>query len=238
MPINILNTLLLSEGSLKNLKVNFSKADSIPFYGINFDDGKGVHVDNFSNRGNSGLPLGTFNKATMNAFHAKLDYDLIVLQYGANILNYGTLDYSWYERRMTKVVEHLKACFPGVAILIISTADKSSKYDLEMKTDAAVIPLSTAQKRYAIKSESSFVNLFTLMGGDGSMVKWVESVPSKANKDYTHFNHRGAKEVANIVFNQLHQGYEAYKKLRSKRKTSLSNQINSPDLRKNSIDEE
>lgn len=238
MPINILNTLLLSEGSPKNLKVNFSKADSIPFYGINFDDGKGVHVDNFSNRGNSGLPLGTFNKATMNAFHAKLDYDLIVLQYGANILNYGTLDYSWYERRMTKVVEHLKACFPGVAILIISTADKSSKYDLEMKTDAAVIPLSTAQKRYAIKSESSFVNLFTLMGGDGSMVKWVESVPSKANKDYTHFNHRGAKEVANIVFNQLHQGYEAYKKLRSKRKTSLSNQINSPDLRKNSIDEE
>lgn len=238
MPINILNTLPLSEGSLKNLKVNFSKADSIPFYGINFDDGKGVHVDNFSNRGNSGLPLGTFNKATMNAFHAKLDYDLIVLQYGANILNYGTLDYSWYERRMTKVVEHLKACFPGVAILIISTADKSSKYDLEMKTDAAVIPLSTAQKRYAIKSESSFVNLFMLMGGDGSMVKWVESVPSKANKDYTHFNHRGAKEVANIVFNQLHQGYEAYKKLRSKRKTSLSNQINSPDLRKNSIDEE
>ncbi len=238
MPSTILNTLTLAEGNLKNLKVNFSKADSIPFYGINFDDGKGVHVDNFSNRGNSGLPLGTFNKATMNAFHAKLDYDLIVLQYGANILNYGTLDYSWYERRMTKVVEHLKACFPGVAILIISTADKSSKYDLEMKTDAAVIPLSTAQKRYAIKSESSFVNLFTLMGGDGSMVKWVESVPSKANKDYTHFNHRGAKEVANIVFNQLNQGYEEYKKLRSKRKTTLSNQINSPDLRKDSIDEE
>jgi hypothetical protein len=76
------------------------------------------------------------------------------------------------------------------------------------------------------------------MGGDGSMVKWVESVPSKANKDYTHFNHRGAKEVANIVFNQLNQGYEEYKKLRSKRKTTLSNQINSPDLRKDSIDEE
>ena len=123
-PSTILNTLTLSEGNLKNLKVNFSKADSIPFYGINFDDGKGVHVDNFSNRGNSGLPLGTFNKATMNAFHAKLDYDLIILQYGANILNYGSLDYSWYERRMTKIVAHLKACFPGVSILIISTADK------------------------------------------------------------------------------------------------------------------
>ena len=237
-PSTILNTLTLSEGNLKNLKVNFSKADSIPFYGINFDDGKGVHVDNFSNRGNSGLPLGTFNKATMNAFHAKLDYDLIVLQYGANILNYGSLDYSWYERRMTKIVAHLKACFPGVSILIISTADKSSKYDLEMKTDAAVIPLNTAQKRYAIKSESSFVNLYMLMGGDGSMVKWVEAVPSKANKDYTHFNHRGAKEVGNIIFTQVNQGYEMYKKLRKKRKTTLSDQKDPTDLLKDSIHEE
>ncbi|MBP6074483.1 MAG: hypothetical protein KA486_05915 [Flavobacterium sp.] len=233
MPSTILNTLTLAEGNLKNLKVNFSNADSIPFYGINFDDGKGVHVDNFSNRGNSGLPLGTFNKATMNAFHAKLDYDLIVLQYGANILNYGTLDYSWYERRMTKVVEHLKACFPGVAIVIISTADKSSKYDLEMKTDAAVIPLNTAQKRYAIKSESSFVNLFELMGGEGSMVKWVETAPSKANKDYTHFNHRGAKEVANIVFSQLNQGYELYKNLRKKRKPVLSTQKDKTNWQEN-----
>lgn len=237
-PSTILNTLTLSEGNLKNLKVNFSKADSIPFYGINFDDGKGVHVDNFSNRGNSGLPLGTFNKATMNAFHAKLDYDLIILQYGANILNYGSLDYSWYERRMTKIVAHLKACFPGVSILIISTADKSSKYDLEMKTDAAVIPLNTAQKRYAIKSESSFVNLYMLMGGDGSMVKWVEAVPSKANKDYTHFNHRGAKEVGNIIFTQVNQGYEMYKKLRKKRKKTLSDQKDPTDLLKDSIHEE
>ncbi|MQP24827.1 hypothetical protein GFJ94_07085 [Flavobacterium sp. LMO8] len=217
-PNNTLNTLTLSEGSLKSIKVNFKQADSIPIYGFNFDDGKGVHVDNFSNRGNSGLPLGSFDINTMRAFHDKLDYDLIVLQYGANVLNYGSLNYSWYEKRMAKVVAHLKECFPGVAILIISTADKSTKYDLEMKTDSAVIPLNAAQKRYAIKSESSFVNMYTLMGGNGSMIQWVEQEPARANKDYTHFNHRGAKEVANLIFTQLNQGYETYKGLRKKRK--------------------
>lgn len=214
-PNNLLNTLTLSEASLKNLKVNFKKADSIPIYGFNFDDGKGVHVDNFSSRGNSGLPLGNFDMATMRAFHAKLEYDLIILQYGANILNHGTLDYSWYENRMTRVVNHLKQCFPGVAILIISTADKSTKYEMEMRTDAAVVPLSSAQKKYAIKAKASFVNLYTLMGGAGSMVKWVEQVPSRANKDYTHFNYRGAKEVANLIFQQIDKGYEHYKRLRS-----------------------
>lgn len=237
-PNSLLNTLTLSEGSLKNLKVNFSKADSIPFYGVNFDDGKGVHVDNFSNRGNSGLPLGTFDAATMKAFHAKLDYDLIVLQYGANVLNYGIKDYTWYEKRMTKVVQHLKGCFPGVSILIISTADKSTKYDLEMKTDSAVVPLNMAQKRYAIKSESSFVNLYTLMGGNGSMVQWVEAVPAKANKDYTHFNHRGAKEVANIIYSQINQGYETYKNLRKKRKPITPIKKEAVIIKNDSIHEE
>jgi hypothetical protein len=217
-PNKLVNTIALSEGNLKSIKVNFKKADSIPIYGFNFDDGKGVHVDNFSNRGNSGLPIGSFDVATMRAFHSKLDYDLIVLQYGANVLNYGSLNYGWYEKRMTKVVAHLKECFPGVSILIVSTADKSTKYDLEMKTDSAVVPLNTAQKRYAIKSESSFVNMYTLMGGDGSMIQWVEQEPARANKDYTHFNHRGAKQAANLIFTQLNQGYEMYKELRKKRK--------------------
>ena len=237
-PNNTLNTLTLSEGSLKNLKVNFKKADSIPIYGFNFDDGKGVHVDNFSNRGNSGLPLGSFDINTMRAFHAKLDYDLILLQYGANVLNYGTLDYTWYEKRMTKVVNHLKECFPGVAILIVSTADKSTKYDLEMKTDSAVVPLNRAQKKYAIKSEASFVNMYTLMGGDGSMVKWVEEVPSKANKDYTHFNHRGAKEAANLIFTQLNQGYETYKALRKKKKPAAPIKKVSAIIKNDSVNEE
>lgn len=217
-PNALVNTVVLSESNLKSIKVNFKKADSIPIYGFNFDDGKGVHVDNFSNRGNSGLPIGSFDVATMRAFHSKLDYDLIVLQYGANVLNYGSLNYGWYEKRMAKVVAHLKECFPGVAVLIVSTADKSTKYDLEMKTDSAVVPLNTAQKRYAIKSESSFVNMYTLMGGDGSMIQWVEQEPARANKDYTHFNHRGAKEAANLIFTQLNKGYEMYKELRKKRK--------------------
>ena len=149
----------------------------------------------------------------MKQFQEQLHYDLIVLHYGTNVLNYGSYNYSWYEKRMSKTVEHLKECFPGVAILIVSTADKSTKYDLEMKTDSAVVPLMLAQKKYAIKSESAFVNLYTLMGGDGSMVQWVDEEPARANKDYTHFNFRGAKEVAKLIFSQIDEGYKNIKKL-------------------------
>ncbi len=216
-PDSVLNTTLIGS-DYKSLKINFNQVKDIPFYGLNFDDGKGVHVDNFSSRGNSGLPLGTLNIDLIKAFHAKFNYNLIVLQFGTNVLNYGTLNYSWYEKKMNKVIQHLRLCFPEVPILIISTADKATKYDLEMKTDSAVVPLAQAQKRYAVQSESGFVNLYQLMGGDGSMIKWVEEKPAKAGKDYTHFNMKGSKEVAKLIFNEIDKGYQEYKKLRKEAK--------------------
>ncbi|KAF2514180.1 SGNH/GDSL hydrolase family protein [Flavobacterium foetidum] len=217
LPNNLVNTLKVSSGSIKSFKANFIHADSIPIFGFNFDNGVGVHVDNFSQRGNSGLPISIFDANVMQAFNANLKYDLVILHYGTNVLNYGTKNYSWYEKGMTKAVNKIKESFPGVSILIVSTADKSTKYDLEMKTDSAVVPLMKAQKKYALETESGFVNLYTLMGGDGSMVKWVDEAPAKANKDYTHFNQRGAKAIGKLLYDQLNKGYEEYKILREKR---------------------
>jgi hypothetical protein len=76
------------------------------------------------------------------------------------------------------------------------------------------------------------------MGGNGSMVQWVEAVPAKANKDYTHFNHRGAKEVANIIYSQINQGYETYKNLRKKRKPITPIKKEAVIIKNDSIHEE
>jgi lysophospholipase L1-like esterase len=221
-PNNLVNTLKVSSGSIKAFKANFVQADSIPIYGFNFDNGSGVHVDNFSQRGNSGLPISMFDTNVMQGFNNSLKYDLVILHYGTNVLNYGTKNYFWYEKGMTKVVNKIKESFPGVSILIISTADKSTKYEQEMKTDSAVVPLMKAQKKYALETESGFVNLYTLMGGDGSMVKWVDESPARANKDYTHFNQRGAKAIGKLLYDQLNKGYEEYKTLREKRDAGSS----------------
>ena len=242
-PNNLVNTLKVTSGSIKAFKANFVQADSIPIYGFNFDNGSGVHVDNFSQRGNSGLPISMFNADVMQAFNNSLKYDLVILHYGTNVLNYGTKNYSWYEKGMKKTVNKIKESFPGVSILIVSTADKSTKYDLEMKTDSAVVPLMKAQKRYALETESGFVNLYTLMGGDGSMVKWADEAPARANKDYTHFNQRGAKAIGNLLYGQLNKGYEQYKALREKRdvadkpKTVRKAKADSVSVKKDSLNE-
>ena len=211
-PVGSLNTLKISDGAIRNLKINFNQADSIPIYGFDFTSKEsGIQVDNFSSRGNSGLPLSLLQPALMNRFQKELQYNLIVLHYGTNVLNYGSRNYNWYTKQMSRVVEHLRTCFPEAAILVISTADKATKYDLHMKTDSAVVPLMKAQRKYAIEKHAGFFNLFESMGGENAMISWVETEPAKANKDYTHFNHRGAQQVGKMVFDYLEQGFEDYK---------------------------
>ncbi|MGL5111488.1 MAG: hypothetical protein ACRC6O_02490, partial [Flavobacterium sp.] len=85
----------------------------------------------------------------------------------------------------------------------------------EIKTDSAVVPLTQAQRKYAVSTQSGYVNLYTLMGGDGSIVKWADDEPVMANKDYTHFNQRGSKKVAGMLYQQIMNGYQEYKRLRS-----------------------
>ncbi len=237
-PKSMLNTISFSDAALKSLKAEFVQADSIPLYGFNFDDGVGVHVDNFSQRGNSGIPISKFDVSLMTAFQQKLDYDLIILHYGTNVLNYGTKSYGWYEKSMTKTVGRLRQCFPGVPILIVSTADKATKYDMEMKTDSAVVPLASAQRRYALQTQSAFVNLYTLMGGDGSMVKWVENeTPALANKDYTHFNYQGSRKIGRLLYSQIMDGFTQYKKLRGVPRVTPENRIDSTNTNTASLND-
>lgn len=207
-----LNKLKLADRNLKSIKINFVNADSIAFYGISSADNRGIHIDNFSSRGNSGLPLSLLNAALMHDFDKDLGYDLIILHYGTNVLNYGNLNYNWYQRAMTRVIDQLKNCFQNSSFMIISTADKATKYGTEMKTDSAVVPLAKAQYHYAKATESGFINLYELMGGEDAMVKWVDEEPAMANKDYTHFNTRGSQKVAQFIYDELKSEYELFKK--------------------------
>lgn len=206
---NLLNTLNLGVGSAQSLKVSFDNIGSIPIYGFDFSSYSGVYVDNFSLRGNSGLPLSSFDASLIQAFDRVLDYDLIILQYGTNVLNYGSLDYSWYEKAMTNVVNKLRVSFPKTDILIISVGDKSTKKNGIMESDAAVIPLVNTQKRFTRNKGVGFLDLYNLMGGKNSMIEWVNN--GKANKDYTHFNIKGSKDIGTIIYQEIMKSYDKYK---------------------------
>ena len=79
-----------------------------------------------------------------------------------------------------------------------------------MSTNPSVPLIVEAQKEAARKSKVAFFNLYEAMGGRNSMVEWVEEL-QYANKDYVHFNHKGAKNAANLIHEFLINEYEEFK---------------------------
>lgn len=213
-PVNQL--VITNKKAFSALHATFRCKTPVDVYGFSIESDTGAFVDNFSFRGNSGLPNAKIKKSVYAGTNECLNYDLIILEYGLNVINAEVSDYSWYERGMKRVIRHLKESFPGVSILLISVGDKGYREDGNYITDPAVPIFVSVQKKLAEENELAFWSLYDAMGGNGSMVKWVEGDTVLANKDYTHFNLRGAHKVGKLLFNKLMSEYNDYNKKQRK----------------------
>lgn len=201
-------------GNISNVEWKVEKTDSTAIcYGVTMDPSAGIVVDNFSTRGSSGEQLGGIPMAMLRAYNRLRTYDLIVLQYGLNVASEGITNYRYYTSDMVHVINRLKAAFPQASILLVSIGDRESKSETgELRTMPGVKSLVRYQQALAAETHIAFWNLFEAMGGEGSMVRMVESKPQQANYDYTHINFRGGKHLAKLLFETLTYGQEQYEK--------------------------
>lgn len=204
------NELKVSSGAMQSVNASFSCSEPIDVYGFSMDSDSGVIVDNFNFRGNSGLPLTKMPMNVLRGLDNYLGYDLVIVHYGVNVVNHKLKDYGWYEKGMVAVVNHLKTAFPGASVLVISTGDKGYRQNGKMTTDPAVPLVVEAEKNVAAKTNSAFWNLYEAMGGYESMAKWVDGDTAYANKDYTHFNFRGARRIGKLLYEKLNSEYDRY----------------------------
>lgn len=198
----------VQQGTFTEANFTFSQTDGFRALGVALEDDKGIIVDNYSLRGNSGLVLERLDKERCNEFAEIRPYDLIILQYGLNIVSEDMLNYGWYGQRMTTVVQHIQSCFPKTDILLLSVSDRSSQDNGRFETMPAVLALLHTQRQIAKKTGIAFWNLFGGMGGEDSMVEFVEK--GWASKDYTHLSFRGGREIAMALYRALMTEKEFY----------------------------
>lgn len=207
------NQYWLQDNPLQQIYLRFEVPPSLPLYGLSFETPDGIIVDNFPSRGNSGIALRRIKPSTLRAFQSMLDYDLIMLQFGLNALNPEMEDYGWYERQMEKVLSHFREAMPGITLLILGPSDRAIRYKGQLRTDPSVPRITEALRRTAERNEVAFFSFFEAMGGEGSMVRWVDrKEPRLANLDYTHFNFAGARRASGFLLEFLLQGYERYER--------------------------
>ncbi|MBA3706410.1 MAG: hypothetical protein H0W84_11100 [Bacteroidetes bacterium] len=206
------NELMIdNENNCQCVNAKFQCRTSIDVFGFSTESDSGVFVDNFSFRGNSGMPITKVSKSVYSGTNECLNYDLVILEYGLNVVSERVTDYSWYEKGMNNVIKHIQESFPGTSILLISVGDKGYKDDV-YKTNPGIPFLVEVQKRLAANNKIAFWSLYDAMGGNGSMIKWVEGDTTFANKDYAHFNFKGAHKVGRLLFNKLMVEYSDYNK--------------------------
>jgi len=185
-------------GNFRKGTLQFKNPKGLKAIGIALEDNRGVIVDNFSMRGNSGIVLSQLDVESCRDLQEIRPYDLIVLQYGLNVANDSIREYSWYRNRMIEVVEHIQDCFPGADILVLGVSDRSRNGHSTMP---AVLSLLQAQRQMAESAEVAFWSIFNAMGGQNSMVKYVNY--NWASKDFTHLSFRGGREIANALYDAL-----------------------------------
>lgn len=211
---NLLNRVPLTTDKNRSIKVNVSN-ESLPVYGISFESPSGIFVDNFSFRGITGIELAAIDSVFMKAIAANNPYDLIVLQYGVNLLfRPNDKNFNWYAKAMLPIVKKFKNCFPSSDLMIVCTADRAFRYGGEYKSAVGIDSLIKIQATLAYETGSAFYNQFASMGGTNSIVDWAKRNPSLANKDYVHPNHRGAEVLGGYLYEAILNELKKYNRTR------------------------
>ena len=178
---------------IRAFAMRFPDTNGLLLYGASLEDGPGFYIDNFSVRSNSGGPLRLIRPDIVHQFDAYQQYDLIVLQVGLNAVTNTTTNVKWYQAELDRVFAHLRTCFPGRPILVISVGDRANKVNGELATMRGVPAIVAMQRDLARKHGFLFYDLFRGMGGYGTMIRFADHRPMLANKDYTHLTHEGGR---------------------------------------------
>lgn len=205
--------VLETKGRMTKLNYTFPNATTrTRLYGVALDGKRGVALDNYSMRGTPGFHLSKIPVKTMTEINKYRPYDLIILQFGLNVVNDKATDAYCraYINRMKPVIENLKQGFPQASIVIFSVPDRVQRSASGMHTLKGVEKLVGFQRVLASECGVAYLNVHQIMGGNESMKKYVDD--GLAAKDYTHLNYKGGKVLAERIYQSMLAGVENYRR--------------------------
>lgn len=181
--------------SLRSLSMEVVQgADAMTVYGASFEGANGVAVDNYSVRSNNGQALLWTSPSVDARMDAAAPYDLIILQYGLNILQDGVTDYSRYGAQIEKIISFVRRCFPEAAVVVMGVSDRSVRSEQGFVPMQSAHALTRYQRQAARNCGAAFWDTHAAMQLHGGMKAFVAN--GWAGKDYTHINFAGGRVIA------------------------------------------
>lgn len=204
-------------------------------YGVLLDDINGVSVDNVPMRGCSGTIFTAIDRETMKPYFDNENIQLIIMQYGGNSVPYTKqrkhIDATC--EQIARQIDLMHELAPQARIMFIGPSDMATKSkDGSMKTYPMLPELCQALKETAVAHNACYWDMFNVMGGIGSMVRWVNANPQLAGGDYIHFTHKGAEKMGALLYETFNQYYKYYRFRSGKELEVLQNDTVTTDVNK------
>lgn len=205
----VVRQIVVEQEQIRSLEMTIlSGAETFTGIGAEFDSKKGVAVDNFSIRSNNGQAMFWSNASVNSQINTMRPYDLVILQYGLNIMQAERHNYSLYGEQVEKMISYVESCFPGAAVLVMGVSDRSQKGEDGIKPMESAKSLTQSQREAAEHKGVAFWDTYAAMQRMGGMTEFVTN--GWAGKDYTHINYAGGARIARELYYAILKGAEEY----------------------------
>ncbi len=139
---------------------------------------------------------------------ALLKPDLVILAIGINDANASNFSAAVFEANYRELIKKIRNVNPYCAILFSTNNDSYKKSGRRYYVNENNQIVRDAFYKLASEFHAGVWDLYTIMGGRGSMEKWEEAGLAKPDK--IHFTTSGYELLGDLLFNSFWQGYTSY----------------------------
>ena len=193
-----------------NIKIYMDGSAEI--YALSADGDYGVAVDNVAMRGSSGTVFHRIDSQLLAESYQAMNARLIIMEYGGNLVpgtNSSNVD--WTRKLITRQIQAIQKANPDADILFIGPADMAKQVDGEWKTYPGLALTVKTLREVALENGAAYWDMHRVMGGNGSMIKWVNREPALGFTDHIHFTRRGAAYMGDLFCAALRMHYDYFK---------------------------
>jgi len=137
---------------------------------------------------------------------------LIVLAYGTNEASDPNMSAETYQPMFSELLQRLRHAAPAASILVLGPPDRWYRYRGVFRPYPGIDWVIAAQQAACRENACAFWDTRARMGGKGAMRDWVYA--GLAQGDYVHFTSAGYRRLAGVLFADIMQQYDTYKKTR------------------------
>ncbi|HEX3748776.1 MAG TPA: SGNH/GDSL hydrolase family protein [Bryobacteraceae bacterium] len=188
-------------------------ARPVRLFGWAADRNTGVTYEALGLNGAEAAVIGHWNEQATATYLQHRNPGLIVLAYGTNEATDPAWDADSYQAMFTDLLDRLRRAVPTASILVVGPGDRWRYVRGRWQIVDGIDKIVAAQQLTCKEHGCAFWDTRGRMGGKGAMRDWVNA--GLAQADHVHFTSAGYHRLAAVMYSDLMQQFDAYRKNRA-----------------------